>query len=71
MDTEPLSWGLDDKVFVVTGATRGLGRATAEALVANGARVVERGTHEELLAGEGRYAHLYRTQFADEPLSVH
>lgn len=32
--------GLSDKVFVLTGATRGLGRATADALVAEGARVV-------------------------------
>ena len=32
--------GLNDRVYVVTGGTRGLGRATAEALVADGARVV-------------------------------
>ena len=32
--------GLSDKVFLVTGGTRGLGRATAELLVAEGARVV-------------------------------
>ena len=32
--------GLTDKVFIVTGASRGLGRACAEALVAEGARVV-------------------------------
>ncbi len=32
--------GLTDRVFVVTAASGGLGRATAEALVAEGARVV-------------------------------
>jgi 3-oxoacyl-[acyl-carrier protein] reductase len=32
--------GLADRVYVVTGGTRGLGRATAAALVADGARVV-------------------------------
>ena len=31
---------LNDRVFVVTGGARGLGRATAECLVADGARVV-------------------------------
>lgn len=34
---------LKDRVYVVTGATRGLGRATVEALVADGARVVMSG----------------------------
>ena len=32
--------GLDGRVYVVTGGTKGLGRATADALVADGARVV-------------------------------
>src|SRR3954454_3034591 len=32
--------GLGDRVYVVTGGTKGLGRATADALVADGARVV-------------------------------
>jgi 3-oxoacyl-[acyl-carrier protein] reductase len=31
---------LQDRVYIVTGGTRGLGRATAEVLVADGARVV-------------------------------
>jgi 3-oxoacyl-[acyl-carrier protein] reductase len=31
--------GLDGRVYVVTGGTKGLGRATADALVADGARV--------------------------------
>ncbi len=32
--------GLADRVFIVTGGTRGLGRASAEVLVAEGARIV-------------------------------
>ncbi len=32
--------GLTDRVYVVTGGSKGLGRATADALVADGARVV-------------------------------
>jgi 3-oxoacyl-[acyl-carrier protein] reductase len=32
--------GLTGRVYILTGATRGLGRATAEALVADGAKVV-------------------------------
>ncbi|MEU8528839.1 MULTISPECIES: SDR family oxidoreductase [Streptomyces] len=35
--------GLKDRVYVVTGATRGLGRASAEALLADGAKVVVTG----------------------------
>lgn len=42
--------GLSDRVYVVTGGTAGLGRATAELLVAEGARVVVSGRSEETLA---------------------
>ena len=41
--------GLDGKVFIVTGGARGLGRATADRLVADGARVVLSGRSEESL----------------------
>jgi 3-oxoacyl-[acyl-carrier protein] reductase len=40
---------LEDRVFIVTGGARGLGRATAEQLVAEGARVVLSGRSQESL----------------------
>jgi 3-oxoacyl-[acyl-carrier protein] reductase len=40
---------LTDRVFIVTGGARGLGRASAEALVAEGARVVVSGRSQESL----------------------
>jgi 3-oxoacyl-[acyl-carrier protein] reductase len=40
---------LTDRVFIVTGGARGLGRATAECLVAEGARVVLSGRTDESL----------------------
>jgi 3-oxoacyl-[acyl-carrier protein] reductase len=42
--------GLTDRVFLVTGGARGLGRATADVLVAEGARVVLSGRTEDTLA---------------------
>ena len=39
-------------------------RGADQILVVDGGRIVERGTHEELLAAGGHYADLYRTQFA-------
>ncbi|MEU8132597.1 SDR family oxidoreductase [Streptodolium elevatio] len=42
--------GLRDRVYLVTGATRGLGLATARALVDDGARVVVTGRGEESVA---------------------
>lgn len=42
--------GLEDRAFVVTAASSGLGRSAAEQLVANGARVVLVARRAELLA---------------------
>ncbi len=46
--------GLKDRAFLVTGATRGLGRATAAALVADGARVVVSGRHADTVEAAAR-----------------
>lgn len=48
--TEGMDLGLTDRVYVITGATRGLGFATAEQLVADGAKVVVSGRTEEAAA---------------------
>ncbi|MDJ1641524.1 SDR family oxidoreductase [Streptomyces pakalii] len=52
--------GLKDRVYIVTGATRGLGNATARALAADGAKVIITGRDEKSveeaaaeLGGEG------------------
>jgi 3-oxoacyl-[acyl-carrier protein] reductase len=42
--------GLKDRVYVVTGATRGLGNAAARELVADGAKVVVSGRDEQAVA---------------------
>jgi len=42
--------GLKDRVYIVTGASRGLGRAAAEALAADGAKVVVTGRDEKSVA---------------------
>jgi ABC-type microcin C transport system duplicated ATPase subunit YejF len=40
-------------------------RAADEIVVVQAGRVVERGTHDDLIDTGGRYAALYRTQFAE------
>jgi ABC-type multidrug transport system fused ATPase/permease subunit len=41
-------------------------RAADQILVVESGRIVERGTHDQLLARRGRYAELYETQFGTE-----
>jgi len=46
--------GLRDRAYLVTGGARGLGRATAEALVADGARVLVSSRSEEHVTAAAR-----------------
>jgi ATP-binding cassette, subfamily B, bacterial len=41
-------------------------READQILVVDNGRIVERGTHDELVAAGGLYAELYRTQFAGQ-----
>ncbi|WP_099038634.1 ABC transporter ATP-binding protein [Mycobacterium neglectum] len=45
-------------------------RAADVILVVEDGRIVERGTHDQLLARRGRYADLYETQFGDDKVAA-
>ncbi|MFI7616245.1 ABC transporter ATP-binding protein [Nonomuraea terrae] len=61
-----LGEALEGRTAVVIAHRLSTVRAADLILVIEDGQVVERGTHAELLAAEGRYEELYRTQF-DEP----
>lgn len=64
--SEALSDALEGRTALVIAHRLSTIRAADRILVVEGGRVVEEGTHDELLAAGGRYAELYRTQFQDE-----
>jgi len=68
---EALAEALDGRTALVIAHRLSTIRAADQILVVEAGRVVERGTHEELLRRGGRYEELYRTQFADEETEVH
>ncbi|WP_200873379.1 ABC transporter ATP-binding protein [Actinokineospora spheciospongiae] len=67
---EALAEALDGRTALVIAHRLSTIRAADQILVVEAGRVVERGTHEELLRRGGRYEELYRTQFADEEGAV-
>jgi ATP-binding cassette, subfamily B, bacterial len=62
-----LGEALDGRTAVVIAHRLSTIRAADLILVIEDGQVVERGVHADLLAAEGRYAELYRTQFDQDP----
>ncbi|MHA4819703.1 ABC transporter ATP-binding protein [Streptomyces aculeolatus] len=63
---EALAEALAGRTAVVIAHRLSTVRAADQILVVEEGRIVERGTHAELLAAGGRYEELYRTQFAED-----
>ncbi|MFC9673514.1 ABC transporter ATP-binding protein [Streptomyces sp. NPDC056949] len=62
---EALAEALEGRTAVVIAHRLSTIRSADQILVVEDGHIVERGTHETLLAEDGRYAELYRTQFAN------
>jgi ABC-type multidrug transport system fused ATPase/permease subunit len=60
---EALAEALQGRTAVVIAHRLSTVRSADQILVVEAGRIVERGTHDQLLTADGRYAELYRTQF--------
>ncbi|SDI75839.1 ABC-type multidrug transport system, ATPase and permease component [Actinokineospora alba] len=63
---EALATALEGRTAIVIAHRLSTIRAADQILVVEAGQIVERGSHDELLARDGRYADLYRTQFAEQ-----
>ncbi|MFC9968029.1 ABC transporter ATP-binding protein [Nocardia ignorata] len=66
---EALTEALTGRTALVIAHRLSTIRAADQILVLEDGRIIERGTHADLLNADGRYAELYRTQFADDPMT--
>ncbi|MEW1828776.1 ABC transporter ATP-binding protein [Streptomyces sp. NPDC088196] len=64
---EALTEALQGRTAVVIAHRLSTVRSADQILVVEAGEIVERGTHDQLLASGGRYAELYRTQFEKQP----
>ncbi|WP_019932090.1 ABC transporter ATP-binding protein [Nocardia sp. BMG111209] len=64
---EALTEALTGRTSLVIAHRLATIRNADEILVVEDGRIIEHGNHTQLLAADGRYAELYRTQFADAP----
>jgi ATP-binding cassette, subfamily B, bacterial len=65
-----LSIALEGRTSIVIAHRLATIRAADEIIVVDDGRIIERGTHDQLLALDGLYASLSRTQFADGDLAA-